>query len=255
MTKEKEKEADKIKKKRYTEKDYPYISLDEAINVVRKINELGGFATKADLQQVLKRKGGWLGVTIVSTKRYGLVEGHGKLNLTEQAKKIIAPTYAGEEVEAKKQAFFDVPLFNEIYSRFNGNYPADDLFINILMRNHSIKNKREAIKLMNIIKENTKSVFGANKENAENFDVATDNIPMKHQENLTMKDNLIIQKIPAKVSIAISSSWANFSIPVKDKEEFKIIRKEKLNKILDTIEALWPEEINQEKKGEEGNEE
>jgi len=249
MTEEISNKVDKEKRKRDKDKGYPYISLDEAIGVAKKIGELGGFATKADLQEAIKRKGGWLGMTIVSLKRYGLIEGHGKLNLTEQAKKIISPTFAGEEVEAKKQAFLGVQLFKEIYSRFKGVYPIDNLFVNLLIRNYNIKNKKEAIKTMNIIKENTKVVLGINTEEdiSEEKQVGVDIGIMK--KPLVSHTGEYPPKKDGKVSIYIHSPMGENNFKANDKVELKAL-KNKIEKLFVLIEDELQEIKQEEEKDE-----
>lgn len=207
---------------------FPHISLDEAINVAKKIHGLGGFASKQELGSALKRKGGWLGVCIVSTKRYGLIEGHGRLELTELAKKIISPTYEGEASDAKKEAFLGIKLFSEINSRFKGKYPEENLFANILMRNYGVKNRKEATKLMNIIKKGTEVLLPPSSEEIREEESEGEDLRKEKsggQEGFTKKDISIIVKAPG----------INHPFYAKDKKEFEKIIKDKLPIAIESV--------------------
>jgi len=243
MTEENLEKKDEKSKKRYrdTGRDYPYVSLDEAIKVIEAINNLGGYASKQEIGESLKKKGGWLGGLIVSTKRYGLIEGHGKFNLSEISKKILSPTYEGEEEDAKREAFLGVKLFSEIYERFGGNYPEDDLFCNILSRNYGIKDRSSAIRIVKIIKGAASFLNGIETPLEEG---PNQELPNKQFANPQTNPNMDPRISPSgKIfSIAISAPLGNFILEADNKNEFIKIKNEKLKKVLDTIEALWPDD-------------
>jgi len=243
MTNEEIQKKDKKEKKnRNTEKDYPYIPLDDAIATAKKIHELGGFASTQELGQALKRKGGWLGITIVSTKRYGLIEGHGKLKLTDLAKKIISPTYEGEDKEGMKEAFMGVKLFAEIYNRFKGKYPEENLFANMLTRNYKVTDKKEAIRIINILKKATQDTLGEapNLEEEENEN-GKDN-PILQMTNTLPNQKTQHQQNRDKFFINIVSPMGNMVLPIYDKKSLTEFKNTKMKKLLETIEDFWPEE-------------
>lgn len=203
---------------------FPHISLDEALVVAKKIHELGGFATTSLLGDALDKKGGWLAGYIASAKRYGLIEGYGKLKLTELAKKIISPTYEGEEIAAKKEAFLMVELFSKIYSRFKGKYPEENLFRNILIRNYGIKNRKEATKLINIIIKETENLLQSSNGEIETEEPNEKNLDMGKPDGFS-----------EKISIIIKAPGINHPFYAKDREEFEKIVKDKLPIAIESV--------------------
>ncbi|MCH8945822.1 MAG: hypothetical protein IIA85_02775 [Nanoarchaeota archaeon] len=246
MSEKQEQETEEKKNKRLSKRgklSFPHISLDEAIIVAKKVHELGGFATIPLLGDALNKKGGWLAGYISSAKRYGLIEGYGQLNLTELAKRIISPTYEGEELAAKKEAFLMVELFSKIYYRFKGKYPDENLFINILIRNYGIKNRKEAIKLINIIRKETENLLQSSNGEIETEEPNEKNLDMGKPDGFS-----------EKISIIIKAPNVNYPFYAKNKEEFEDIVKNKLPIAIEGVmNSLKLLELNN--KGEKSNEE
>lgn len=133
-------------------KGYPTKRFETSTLVSKAIEDCGGEATQGELEAALNTKGGNLAMMIASAKKWGLIEGRGKLTNTELAKKILHPTTEDEAVDAKREAFTAVPMFKELEEQFRGNFPKDDLFQNLLIRRYNV-NEKDAITLVNIIKE------------------------------------------------------------------------------------------------------
>lgn len=169
MVEEGKKEVKESEKSGRFSKAYPLLKLDEAIKVAKVVKDCGGHATKENIGTGLNRKGGWLATSIVSAKRYGLIKGHGELKLTELAERLFNPISETEEREAKRDAFFHVNLFKTVYDRFKEGFPKDELFKNILIRSYDIQKEKDAIKIVNVIKDAAK-LFGEDIPTKEKFE-------------------------------------------------------------------------------------
>ena len=161
-----EKQVTKKGKVRGEAKDYPVINLRTAIDVAKVVKDCGDSATRENLETGLGKKGGQLGNMIAGTRRYVLIKGTGEMHLTELAKKILHPTSEQEKKDAIKEAFFGVQTFKIIYERFNGKFPREDLFKNILIRNYGVKTEKEAVRLANIIRDSIKLFDESSQGNA-----------------------------------------------------------------------------------------
>lgn len=166
-------EEESKKPKRGSKKDYPVIKFSKAFRVAEIIQQCGGYASPKTLETELNARGGNLARQIASAKRWGLIDGHGVLKLTELAKKILFPKNEGEVEEAKRDAFDNVEFFKNIYERFEGNFPEDKLFKNILIREHQLK-PQEAIKVVNLIKDAV-SGLSANEEMSNHKETSASN--------------------------------------------------------------------------------
>lgn len=166
MIENQEKQVMKKGKARGEEKNYPVINLRTAIDVAKVVKDCGGSATRKILETGLGKKGGQLGNMVAGTRRYGLIKGVGEIHLTELAKKILHPTSEQEKNDAIKEAFFGVQTFKTIYERFNGQFPKEDLFKNILIRNYGVKTEKEAVRIANIIRDSIKLFNQSAQDNA-----------------------------------------------------------------------------------------
>src|SRR3989344_686047 len=185
------KKATNKKVKRGSAKDFPVIKFNNALKVAQVIRSCGGYASPKTLETGLGAKGGNLARQIASAKRWGLVDGHGELKITELAKRIMFPTSSDDVEKAKKEAFNQIEFFKQIYDRFNGTFPEDRLFKNILIREHSLTEK-EATRVVNIIKD---AISGF--ENLPNAEETTE----EHKsETVKAKPKVVLNKstVPAE---------------------------------------------------------
>ena len=89
---------------------------------------------------------------IWAAEAYGLVtRAANDLTLTETGRKIVAPTYEREDVEARVKALLTPALLSKFYADYNGHpIPADEHFPNVLESKYNVPRDRvqEAIKLI-----------------------------------------------------------------------------------------------------------
>jgi len=149
MENKKQEETEKNKTARGKNKDYPLMNLESAIEVAKVVDEMKGHATREDIEKGLGKRGGGLSKRIAATRTWGLITGVGEMELTEIAKKMLHPLDDNEGLQARKEAFFSVSIFNEVHDTYGWKLPREDLLVNFLTRKGIPK--EEAITLTNII--------------------------------------------------------------------------------------------------------
>ncbi|MCY3828730.1 MAG: hypothetical protein OXF89_06310 [Rhodospirillaceae bacterium] len=103
---------------------FPYMALDEAVDVAKAIHKNVGLGECADDQLAP-----WLGLSpkssgyrtrISAAKMFGLIEGvpSAAYKLADLGLRVVDST---QQSVAKSEAFLRVPLFNAVYERFRGN--------------------------------------------------------------------------------------------------------------------------------------
>ena len=102
--------------------EFPYTDLDNAVEIVRGVHEVGGTACDYDqlaAHMKLEAKGGGFRIRVNGAKTYDLItyERGGRITLTELGRKIIDPQ---SERVAKVDAFLGVPLYNKVFEEFKG---------------------------------------------------------------------------------------------------------------------------------------
>lgn len=134
-------------------KDFPVIHLDDAIEIARRVKDLGDAADMAAMERVLNIRGGALARKLASTRRWGLIEGKGRLLLTALARDIFFYTKDEQPAAAKMRAFLGVPMFRELYETFSreGALPRDDLLRNLIIAKYKL-DERDASTVTNIVK-------------------------------------------------------------------------------------------------------
>jgi len=134
-------------------KDFPVIQLDDAIEIARRVKDLGNSADMPAMERVLGIRGGALARKLASARRWGLIEGKGQLRLTNLAKEIFFYVNDEQPAAAKIRAFLGVPMFRELYemSSREGSLPRDDMLRNLIIAKYRL-DERDASTVTNIIK-------------------------------------------------------------------------------------------------------
>jgi hypothetical protein len=134
-------------------KDFPVIHLEDAIEIARRVKDLGDSADMASMERILGIKGGALARKLASTRRWGLIEGKGQLKLTNLAKDIFFYVKDDQPAAARIRAFFGIPMFKELYETYSreGALPRDDILRNLVIAKYGL-NERDASTVTNIIK-------------------------------------------------------------------------------------------------------
>jgi len=134
-------------------KDFPVIQLDDALEIARRVKDLGNSADMSAMERVLGIRGGALARKLASARRWGLIEGKGQLRLTNLAKEIFFYVNDEQPAAAKIRAFLGVPMFRELYemSSREGSLPRDDMLRNLIIAKYRL-DERDASTVTNIIK-------------------------------------------------------------------------------------------------------
>jgi hypothetical protein len=100
---------------------FPYVDLEGAIGVARKIHESGGIEISRDQLAAamnLAPGSGNFVVRVAAARLFGLIEfAQSKYTLTERGHAILDPA---QERRAKAEAFLQVPLYKRAYDEFRG---------------------------------------------------------------------------------------------------------------------------------------
>jgi len=134
---------------RISAEDLPRRSLDDVVRIADVLNReyAGGPTSWDDLADALK-----IGKTTNATKYlfwaaagYGIVkkEHDNKFSLAETGRKIVSPTYEGEDREAKIKAVLTPNLLSKFYTDYNGHLlPSKEHFPNVLEQKFGIPRDR-----------------------------------------------------------------------------------------------------------------
>lgn len=137
-------------------RDYPLMTLDSSLEVAKIVDEVKK-ATRSDIEKGLGKKGGGLTKRIASARQWSLTQGVGEIKITEISMDILHPEKDEDVVKAKRQAYFNIPLFRELYDEYGWELPRKDLFVNKLVR-MGVKEK-DALTIVNIIFHSKDTIF------------------------------------------------------------------------------------------------
>ena len=138
-----EEEKKEKRKRSIGKRFYPIHSLEESIKIAKALKTLGGSVDSNEKDLIasamkLKLTGAFTN-RLGSARNWRLLTGHGKLELTDLAKRLISPISDEEYREGILEAFFGVPLFKSLYETYeNMEIPEDDLLQNILERKYNV---------------------------------------------------------------------------------------------------------------------
>lgn len=124
---------------------YPAISIDECINFIRQVDELGGqaisYASILSMMNLKSQTTKSFQVRISAAKQFGLLQtGRGTAQLTDLARRILRSNEGKEESEKLKiEAFGKPPLYEKLIERFKDKaLPEPTQLGNILMNEYHI---------------------------------------------------------------------------------------------------------------------
>lgn len=112
------------------EGEYPDITLTEAIELVRKIIDVGGHISRSGLAKIenIDPRGAGLQSRVRDLVAYGFIEENGELQVTPLAKEVVAG-----DTDKAWQAFLNIPLYAQMDERLKGKEPLDKVVLqNIL---------------------------------------------------------------------------------------------------------------------------
>jgi len=113
--------------------EIPGIRIEEAIDAARALeqNLLGKEASKEAFAKALGQSpnSGSFFVKLADLRRYGLISGRGDTHQTTQLAKTLAYEKNPQNYQEARQALvFSIPLFKELYTRFEGAVPTETQF-------------------------------------------------------------------------------------------------------------------------------
>lgn len=141
-------------------REYPLMTLDSSLEVAKIVDEVKR-ATRSDIEKGLGKKGGGLTKRIAAARQWRLIQGVGEMKITDISMDILHPEKDEDTIKAKRKAYFNIPLFRELYDEYGWELPRKDLLVNKLVRS-GIKSN-EALTIVNIIFHSKDTIF--NNEN------------------------------------------------------------------------------------------
>lgn len=148
--------------------EYPYLDLDNAIEIVKKIHQLEGdrcewkqLATALDVAA----DGGGFRMRLLTAKTFGLLTYEkGQIMLTECGINATDPNF---EKRARYEAFMNVSLFKQLFERFNGQQLPPVAAIERAIENLGAAPKQ---------KDKARQVFQRSAKQAGLFELASDRL-------------------------------------------------------------------------------
>ena len=125
--------------------EYPRRSLRYALKLAEAVASLGGKCSVETCAESMKKKvSGAFAALVSAAVKYGLVTSKsGQLAVTEQFNKYRLAYDEEEKRELLRQAFLNVPLFSQVFTRFrNGKLPPGDILTKILIREFGVNENR-----------------------------------------------------------------------------------------------------------------
>jgi hypothetical protein len=119
---------------------YPNNSWQQCIKMAEAIKALGGDRMPVPKEDVAHHMGiatdsPFLGQTIASAKTFGMIEGHGEYELTENGRMYFYPQNDSEKRQAELAFFASPPAYKVIIDRFDGGIlPQNRSLANILLK-------------------------------------------------------------------------------------------------------------------------
>lgn len=124
---------------------FPYLALDEAIEVANAIHRNVGTGACSDDQLApwlsLSQKSSGYRLRIYTTKMFGLIDSPspGAYQMTDLGRRIVDPV---QEPKAKAEAFLEVPLFSAVFNKFRGGTLPPTTALEVELRTLGVAQKQ-----------------------------------------------------------------------------------------------------------------
>ncbi|SRR6266566_3455026 len=132
---------------------YPDLTLNEAIELIRKIDAVGGKVSPTGLARLIgiDPRGAGLHSRIEDLKTYGFIdsESNGELKLTDTAQELL-----GGKTSKAWDAVWAIPLYAEMHRRLQGREPTDKVVLNNVLYNITKADQNEIARRANRLKNN-----------------------------------------------------------------------------------------------------
>ena len=166
-------------------KDYPDLELSKAIGIIERIHkDFDGRISASNLARLfgIEPRGGGFANRVKDVMAYGLLEGKGEYTLTKLGTRIVENP---NDVEARAQAFLNVPLFKAIHAHFKGKVPeSNEIFVSRLKEVAGSEHQEASIRAARLRNHYNEALRYLAPDKFE----ASDEIQMKpsdHSENLS----------------------------------------------------------------------
>ena len=120
--------------------EYPRRSLSDALKLAETVSRLGGKCSVETCADSMKKKvSGSFGALVSAAVKYGfLTSKSGQLAVTEQFDRYRLAYDEEEKRELLRQAFLNVPLFSQVFTRFQKNGELPDILTKVLIREFDV---------------------------------------------------------------------------------------------------------------------
>lgn len=220
---------EKIEKKRtrIPQSSVPLLSLSEALKIAQALYD--NFASNPTAPILLAQAVGvspgssnWRDLTGASSA-YGLTTGaynSDKIGITDLAKKIIAPTVEGAEIQARVEAMLKPETLNKFFNKYNNaKLPRDIIIENVLREEFSVPQEKVS-SVLSLLKENGKYT-GIFRETKTGTFILIDN-PEPIVDIKTADDSIVdVEEIPAELAEKLDIVKPNTSTPPKPQNPYE----------------------------------
>ncbi len=209
-------------------KDFPRASFKKAMKLAETAYSLGGEAsveTCAD-QMNMKVSGAFTSIISTAVKHGLIVNKKGNLESTALTKLIVNAYDENEKTTYMREAFFNMPLYSQIYEKFKSTKLPHEKFDKILIREFDVDEKQasrisgwfiEAAKSVNIL--NSDFSFYSEGESAND---TSDETEIKSPE---VKDSYVKDIASEVYSVTIKAPFLDVSINIKEEAHFDAVDK------------------------------
>ena len=120
--------------------EYPRRSLSDALKLAETVSSLGGKCSVETCAESMKRKVSGAFTALVSAAvKYGFVTSKsGQLAVTDQFNRYRLAYDEEEKRKFLRQAFLNVPLFSQVFTRFQKNGELPDILTKVLIREFDV---------------------------------------------------------------------------------------------------------------------
>ena len=212
--------------------EYPRRSLSDALRLAETVSSLGGKCSVETCAESMKRKvSGAFKALVSAAVKYGFVTNKsGQLAVTEQFNRYRLAYDEGEKRELLRQAFLNVPLFSQVFTRFrNGKLPPGDILTKILIREFDVNENLASALYLYFIEGATESGLLFEDGKFVESDVAEEEVEQTsghdeadHQEHAPQPIATAVAT-DGEFSITIAGPGLNSTLAIREPEDLLIV--------------------------------
>lgn len=214
--------------------DYPRGSLKRALEIAESVQDLGGSCSMETCADRLgKRVTGSFRSQISAAVKFKLIHSkNGNLETTEHYRTIQHSYNNEEKLDLLKKSFLNIPIFNEVYLKFQDGKLPVDMLDKILIREFDVPSK-VAGRVSNYLVASAKDVgllnsdnsfnqINNHKENGGDSEPVIDSEFRKGDEEISLEKSIELDT-PHQFIISVSGPGINFKKQIKNKGDFVLI--------------------------------